>query len=317
MRIIAGDFRRRKLLSPPHNAPTRPIPDRVKESVFSILRGHIPNALVFDAFAGSGSVGLEAVSRGAAKVVFVENHREMAKTLQRNIELLKCGDRAEVFIGDALGAGALARCPRPVTIAFFDPPYAMVEDQLGWKRIKAQLEQIVPLLSDDGYLLVRTPWPCRHEIWPEGVTPPTKIHPREKSHRQQVGDDDRAGSPTPLEGGQHRPKGKARWRWKDNEAGGSWLEVGKGKHAAPRDDDEDLVEIDDLEEGQSFEEAFNAIDAEREADPDAAEATGPLAADGSVIKPEILPVDLHIENALGPETHEYGTTAVHFYMKKR
>ncbi len=159
MRIIAGEFRSRKLLTPKDDAVTRPIPDRVKESLFALLRGHCEGATVFDAFAGTGAIGLEAVSRGATQCVMVELDRGAADLLRRNVELLGAGDRCEVVVGDALGAGALARCPRPLKLAFFDPPYPLVRDAIGWKRVRGQVERVIDLLAGDGFAVVRTPWP--------------------------------------------------------------------------------------------------------------------------------------------------------------
>jgi 16S rRNA (guanine(966)-N(2))-methyltransferase RsmD len=138
---------------------TRPIPDRVKESLFGLLRGHCEGAHVFDGFAGTGSIGLEAVSRGATRCVCVERDKGAADLLRRNIESLNAQDRCELVVGDALGPGALARAPRPLTLAFLDPPYPLVRDPIGWERVKAQLQKLVDLLSDDGFAIVRTPWP--------------------------------------------------------------------------------------------------------------------------------------------------------------
>lgn len=159
MRIIAGEFKSRKIYSPPDDAPTRPIPDRVKESLFSILRGHCEGAEVFDAFAGTGAIGLEALSRGASRCVFVEKDRDAADTLKANIDLLGCADRAEVFLGDALGAGALSRCPRPAHLIFVDPPYPMMEDESKRARVMDQLARLVQCLDDTGFATLRTPWP--------------------------------------------------------------------------------------------------------------------------------------------------------------
>src|ERR1700733_3582842 len=111
MRIISGRFRSRRLLSPKDAATTRPIPDRVKESLFSMLRGNCEGATVIDCFAGTGAIGLEALSLGAAKVVFVERDRKAAELLERNIDLLEVQDETEVVQADALGPAALARCP--------------------------------------------------------------------------------------------------------------------------------------------------------------------------------------------------------------
>lgn len=114
MRIVAGEFRSRRLHTPGDASVTRPYPDRVKVSLFDLLRGQFEGASVLDAFCGVGTLGLEAVSRGASYCVFVERDKGVAALLQRNIQELGVTDRCEVLVGDALGAGALARCPDPV-----------------------------------------------------------------------------------------------------------------------------------------------------------------------------------------------------------
>lgn len=172
MRIIAGRFRSRQLHTPKDASTTRPIPDRVKESIFSILRGNWEGAQVLDAFAGTGAIGLEALSRGAERVVFIERDKKSFEMLEKNIAILGVEDEVELVRGDALGTPGINRCPKPVDIAFFDPPYPIMLDALGWTRVKAQLERIVPLLSDRGFLVVRTPWPFRHiEILDEDGKP--------------------------------------------------------------------------------------------------------------------------------------------------
>ena len=127
--------------------------------MFGLLRGHCEGANVFDGFAGTGAIGLEAVSRGATSCVLVEKDRDAAEMLRQNIENLGVTDRCELVIGDALGAGALARAPRPLTLAFLDPPYALVREPVGWMRVKAQLQKLIEMLTDDGFAVVRTPWP--------------------------------------------------------------------------------------------------------------------------------------------------------------
>jgi 16S rRNA (guanine966-N2)-methyltransferase len=159
MRIIGGEFRSRRLLTPRDANTTRPIPDRVKESLFGLLRGHTEDAQIFDAFAGTGAIGLEALGRGAAHCVFVERDRQIADILRQNVEAMELQDRCEIVVGDALGPGALARCPHPVNLIFMDPPYALARDVLGWKRIRMQLERLIGLLTDDGFAVLRTPWP--------------------------------------------------------------------------------------------------------------------------------------------------------------
>jgi 16S rRNA (guanine(966)-N(2))-methyltransferase RsmD len=183
MRIIGGEFRSRKLLTPRDESVTRPIPDRVKESLFGLLRGHMEGAAVFDAFAGTGALGLEVLSRGGARCVFVERSREAADILQRNIDSLGVQDRAEVVLGDALGPGALARAPRPLTLAFFDPPYPVVRDALGWKRVRTQLERVIGLLAPDGFAVLRTPHPFLIDLREEPVAPEGAARTRPERRR--------------------------------------------------------------------------------------------------------------------------------------
>jgi 16S rRNA (guanine(966)-N(2))-methyltransferase RsmD len=168
MRIIAGEFRRRLLATPKDAEKTRPIPDRVKESLFSMLHGHCEGATVFDGFSGTGAIGLEAISRGASKCVLVERDREIAELLRQNIETLGVGDRCELIAGDALGPGALARCPRPVTLVFLDPPYPIMREPVGFRRVMGQFEKLVSFLTDDGFAVLRTPWPVRHFVSESG-----------------------------------------------------------------------------------------------------------------------------------------------------
>ena len=163
MRIIAGEFRRRLLLAPKDAGTTRPIPDRVKESLFGLLSGNCEGANVLDVFAGTGTIGLEAISRGAARCVFVERDKKIGDILQKNIESLGCEDRCDLVRSDALGPATLARAPRPVTLAFFDPPFPIVLDPQGWERLTRQFMRVIDMLSDDGFAILRTPWPLRHE----------------------------------------------------------------------------------------------------------------------------------------------------------
>ena len=159
MRIIAGEFKARRLYSPPGEDKTRPLPDRVRTSTFSLLNGHYEGNAFADFFAGTGSFGLEAISRGAASCVFVEKDREIVPVLKGNIDLLGVGDRAEVFQGDALGPAALSRVPRPLHVLMFDPPYPLMEDAAQRQRVFDQFARAAALLDDTGFALIRTPWP--------------------------------------------------------------------------------------------------------------------------------------------------------------
>lgn len=162
MRIIGGALKRRRIIPPPDAATTRPMPDHVREALFNLLRGHAEGEAVLDAFAGTGAVGLEAVSRGARRCVFIERDGKMARIIEQNVRDLGVEDRCDVVKADALGPLALARAPRPVHLIFYDPPYRLVWDQGEWERARAQLGRLIQLLDDEGYAVLRTPWPAIH-----------------------------------------------------------------------------------------------------------------------------------------------------------
>lgn len=122
MRIVAGEFGGRRL-APPGDARVRPTADRVREAWMSILAAELPGARVLDLYAGSGALGLEALSRGAATADFVELGRASLAALARNVEALAVADRVRIHRGDALRyAERLA--PGAFDLAFADPPYA-------------------------------------------------------------------------------------------------------------------------------------------------------------------------------------------------
>lgn len=177
MRIISGQYRRRKLHSPPDGAITRPFPDMVKEAMFNLLRGHFEGESVLDCFAGTGTVGLEAASRGASRVVCIERDRKVTKVLEQNIEMLGAEEIVEVVTGDALGPTAIHRCPKPVHIIFYDPPYAMVWDPEDWVRVRTQFERLIQQLDDTGYAVLRTPWPLFHKVGNEELETHAKKAP--------------------------------------------------------------------------------------------------------------------------------------------
>lgn len=133
MRIIAGEFRGRRLL-PPDGANTRPITDRVKQSLFDILTPWIGDALVFDIFAGTGSMGLESLSRGARCAWFFEADRGAIKRLQQNIQTLGLVPRQAIVIpGDLFKWFANARSsagePPRADLVFLDPPYRFLGER--------------------------------------------------------------------------------------------------------------------------------------------------------------------------------------------
>lgn len=123
MRVIAGRYRGRRLTAPPGSA-TRPTSDRVREALFSIL-GPVDGLAVLDLFAGSGALGIEALSRGAGRVLFVERAPTALAALRANIAAVGVGeDAALVHAGDARGALRAARRSRDkYDLVFLDPPY--------------------------------------------------------------------------------------------------------------------------------------------------------------------------------------------------
>ncbi|MDY0039869.1 MAG: 16S rRNA (guanine(966)-N(2))-methyltransferase RsmD [Desulforhabdus sp.] len=126
MRIVAGEFRGRKLHSP-KNSNIRPTSDRVRESIFNIIMPHLPNASILDLFAGTGALGLEALSRGAAQAVFVDDNSVAIRLIKENIKLCGAQDRVEVFQGAVDRVlSRLAKQERMIGrfhVVFLDPPY--------------------------------------------------------------------------------------------------------------------------------------------------------------------------------------------------
>jgi 16S rRNA (guanine966-N2)-methyltransferase len=130
VRIIAGEFRHRKLLASP-GLTTRPITDRVKEILFERIQHELIDRKVADVFAGTGSLGLEALSRGASSVVFIESDRRAFELLRQNVVALGVEQRALCWRTDAInssyrpkGVDALL----PFDIVFFDPPYRLAAE---------------------------------------------------------------------------------------------------------------------------------------------------------------------------------------------
>jgi 16S rRNA (guanine966-N2)-methyltransferase len=119
MRVVAGKHRGRRIGAPPGRA-TRPTADRVRESLFSIL-GPLDDLRVLDLFAGSGALGIEALSRGAAAVTFVESDRRAAETIRANLEAL--GEDGDVVARDALAWVRDAPAGTAFDLVLLDPPY--------------------------------------------------------------------------------------------------------------------------------------------------------------------------------------------------
>ncbi|WP_339844023.1 16S rRNA (guanine(966)-N(2))-methyltransferase RsmD [uncultured Halopseudomonas sp.] len=160
LRIIAGTWRSRRL-SFVEQPGLRPTPDRVRETLFNWLSGHIEGARCIDPFAGSGALSLEALSRGAAWVLACDTSREVVNTLRGHLQTLQC-DSAEVRQKDALAM--LASTPaEPFQIAFLDPPFR--QDLLA---------PACAALEDNGWLsadaLIYTESECRPSELPRPAT---------------------------------------------------------------------------------------------------------------------------------------------------
>ena len=120
MRIVAGTARGRKLFSP-EGMDVRPTTDKVKESLFNIIQFEVPSARVLDLFAGTGQLGLEALSRGAKEAVFVDASGKSLATVKKNVALCGFDDRAKLVHADALSW--LTRREGTFDLVFLDPPY--------------------------------------------------------------------------------------------------------------------------------------------------------------------------------------------------
>ncbi len=131
MRIIAGQRRGHKIEGPRPKADVRPTSDLVRESIFNIVGGMMPGRIAVDLFAGTGAVGLEALSRGASRAIFIEKNREQVGLIYRNIAILRYQDRTQVRLADAYrwarafqpaGQASHGRFPRSSLPRVRDPP---------------------------------------------------------------------------------------------------------------------------------------------------------------------------------------------------
>lgn len=163
LRIIGGEFRNR-LLKAPKGLKTRPTLAILRKAVFDMLQSSIQDARFLDLFAGSGLMGLEALSRGAAHTTFIDSDRTAIRCIEENIQLLGLQDRAATFLLDA--SAALRHCVKKkliFDIIYIDPPYKLSQTT----PILQELLQFIDthnLLSEQGTLLV------------EETTPP-QLHP--------------------------------------------------------------------------------------------------------------------------------------------
>lgn len=149
MRVIAGDYKGRVLYSP-RDRQVRPTSDKVKEALFSIIGFDIIDAVCVDLFAGTGSLGIEALSRGAGKCYFGDHAGESIKIIKDNIEMCRAWDYSVVIHGDY--QKTLSRIEGPVDIVFLDPPYS--------KHIFENIMKIIRennIMADGGMII------CEHD----------------------------------------------------------------------------------------------------------------------------------------------------------
>lgn len=161
MRIIAGRFRRRTLESRP-GLVTRPISDFVKESLFEQIQHILPGKRVADVFAGTGTIGLEALSRGAVGAIFVEQDEKAFEFLQKNVAALKVKDETMCWKTDVFRCSFRPKNVEhllPVDVVFFDPPYKLVESLAPGSPLFKAVERIArdDFTAPNALMVLRTP----------------------------------------------------------------------------------------------------------------------------------------------------------------
>ncbi len=155
MRVISGSARGTKLSSIDSEL-TRPTLDRVKESLFNILQGKMQDVVVLDLFAGSGALGIEAISRGARKAYFCDKNKQAISMIRQNLEKTRFMDKAVIINSDY--KECLSKIKDKVDIIFVDPPY---KDNLSIDSVKNIIER--GILNKEGMIIIETDEICRDE----------------------------------------------------------------------------------------------------------------------------------------------------------
>lgn len=148
MRVIAGTAKRLQLKTI-EGMDTRPTTDRIKETLFNMISEYLADSNFLDLFSGSGAIGIEALSRGASRAVFVENNTKAVQCIRENLAITKLADKAQVYNTDALSALSKLEAEYTFDYIFMDPPY----NQLLEKQVLEYLSQS-ELLSEDGLIIV-------------------------------------------------------------------------------------------------------------------------------------------------------------------
>ena len=150
IRVIGGLYRGKKLKRVP-DLNVRPMPNKLKESLFSVLQSDVKNSLCLDGFAGTGSVGIEALSRGAQVVVFVDEFYPAIKVIKSNVAKCEAEDKARIIHKEFNRAVIqLAKEEAKFDLIFLDPPYKLLEERNPLKVIKKR-----EVLKDDGRIILR------------------------------------------------------------------------------------------------------------------------------------------------------------------
>ena len=148
MRVIAGSAKRLQLKTI-EGMETRPTTDRIKETLFNMISAYLADSNFLDLFSGSGAIGIEALSRGAACAVFVEQSKKAMECIKENLKYTKLDDRAEIYETDVINALSRLEGKKTFDYIFMDPPY----NQLYEKRVLEYLSTS-SLLSEDGIIIV-------------------------------------------------------------------------------------------------------------------------------------------------------------------
>jgi 16S rRNA (guanine(966)-N(2))-methyltransferase RsmD len=164
MRIIGGISKGRRLVTPKDQS-IRPTSDRVKESIFNILGDEVEGKVVLDLFAGTGNLGIEALSRGAKKALFVEKGREPLRLIQKNLAQCKLEGQSEILAKDVNRAiGILKQREESFDLILMDPPY-----EKGWVRKTLMKLNSHPIFHGDSILVIehdrREPLPSTVNGW--------------------------------------------------------------------------------------------------------------------------------------------------------
>jgi 16S rRNA (guanine(966)-N(2))-methyltransferase RsmD len=174
LRIIAGTWRSRRLLRP-ETGRTRPMPDRVKAAIFSMLGSHydvpgrLPAVCVADVFAGSGSMGLEALSRGADCCWFFERDRDAVAVLRKNCESLGAVDRCRVVVGDAWLLAGAPPPDGPFDLVLLDPPYRDSADSTEPGTVRRFLSRLAETAGNGRVVALHHPAHVRYTLPSDGA----------------------------------------------------------------------------------------------------------------------------------------------------